>query len=169
MSEKPEHRDGQLFEHTVVPGSDGVIAIRVEPNSVCHLSHPDSEVESIQVDADSHGNIRLHLGAAPDAQPEEFVLDEMGNDGTVTRHRLRVTADPDHWTVTGGSGPAAADSETGELIRRGASKGAQNAPGVRNHRVSPGCGRRPDHGKRGSAGGAIRQTSRRRSVFGSRP
>ena len=116
MSEKPEHRDGQLFEHTLVPGSDGVIAIRVEPNSVCHLSHPDSEVESIQIDADSQGNIRLHLGAAPDAQPLEFVLDETGNDGTVTRHRLRVTADPDHWTVTGGSGPAAADSEIGELI-----------------------------------------------------
>jgi hypothetical protein len=59
MSEKPDHRGGRRFDHTIVPGSDGVIAIRVGPNSVCRLSHPDAEVESLQLDADSRGDIRL--------------------------------------------------------------------------------------------------------------
>jgi len=99
MSEKPDHRGGRRFEHTIVPGSDGVISIRVGPNSVCRLSHPDSDVESLQLDADSRGEIRLHLSATPDARPLEFVVEETAEDGTVTRHTLSVTADPDHWAV----------------------------------------------------------------------
>jgi hypothetical protein len=136
MSEKPGHRDGRRFEHTIVPGSDGVIAIQVGPNSVCRLSHPDSEVEGIQLDADSRGNIRLHLSASADAKPLEFALEETAEGGAVTRHILSVTADPDHWAVAeepqhdagldaaeGDLVPALRDDPrdlaTEELVRRG--------------------------------------------------
>ena len=121
MSETPEHRGGRRFEHTIVPGSDGVVVIRVGPNSVCRLSHPDADVESLQLDADSRGDIRLHVSAAADAKPLELVVEETAQDGTVTRHTLSVTADPDHWAAAEeADGPAAPestpDSVRGELI-----------------------------------------------------
>jgi hypothetical protein len=100
MSEEPEQRPGRRFEHRVVPGSNEVITIRVGPNAVCRLSHPESEAESLQLDADSRGDIRLHLSAAADAKPLELLVEETSPEGTTTRHTLSVTADPDHWAVT---------------------------------------------------------------------
>ncbi|MBI4899455.1 MAG: hypothetical protein HY829_03140, partial [Actinobacteria bacterium] len=73
--------------------------------------------EGLQLDADSRGDVRLHLSAAADAKPLEFLVEETSHDGTVTRHTLSVTADPDHWAV--------ADRHRHEAER----DGAKNAPG----------------------------------------
>lgn len=117
MSETSDHQGGRRFEHTIVPGSDGAIVIRVGPNSVCRLSHPDSDVESLQLDADSRGDVRLHLRATADAKHLEFVVEETAEDGTVTRHTLSVTADPDHWAVAAEPDEAAElDAAIGDLV-----------------------------------------------------
>lgn len=134
MSEKPNEGRGRRFEHTIVPGSEALITIRVGPNSVCRLSHPELEAENLQLDADSRGVVRLHLSATADAKPLEFFLDETAADGTVTRHTLSVTADPDYWPApedphdsrdadVGDVIPALAedprDLSNAELVRRG--------------------------------------------------
>jgi hypothetical protein len=117
MSEKPDHVGGQRFEHTIVPGASTPITIRVGPNSVCRLSHPELEVDNLQLDADSRGNVRLHLSAVAGAKPLEFVLEETTTDGTVTRHMLSVSADPDHWEVAEEPhGTEHPDAAAGDLI-----------------------------------------------------